>query len=320
MLNANWPSAWAVWIVVRLRWVCIHYILRLHLLQANSSFLLRFDNLSNMAFKFLHDLPAELLIRVGECLKAKDCASLSAANSTFRHILGSTVYRSLRATNKPEDSIVLQEIVKQYARHVHTLHLDLYLNEWSNAGKDNVYTISGTSPLVWDMLSRHTLPNVSTLSIKFNPEPDTFEGDGWADDGCGGGIYIFNDGEEGIDELPEYEAKFPWRALYNRAFESIASGSKELHRLEVHNLPPRTTSAQQTPAWAALMNGLEEFELSPWGGDNGVGWHANTVQEYLDSIDNLRDTFFQHLTAAKSVKLSADPDNPIGKYRYVLLA
>lgn len=267
-----------------------------------------------MAHKLLHELPAELLIRVGECLNAKDCGALSAANSSFRQILGSTVYRGLRATSKPEDSILLQGIIEKHANHVHTFHFELYLNEKSTAGEDNVYTVSSTSPLVWDMLSRRALPNVSILRITFCPEPDTFEGLDWANDGCGGGISMFLDDDETIDELPDLEAEFPWRALYNKTFETIASGSKTLHRVELHNLPMRMTSTQQTPEWAAMLNGVEEFELAPWGGDNGVGWHANTMQGYLDSIDNLRDTFFKHLTAATNVKLAANPDNPIGRF------
>ncbi|KAF2171379.1 hypothetical protein M409DRAFT_18495 [Zasmidium cellare ATCC 36951] len=263
-----------------------------------------------MAFKLLSDLPAELLIRVSEFLDAKDCASLSAANSSFRRFLASTVYRGLRATSLPEHAEILEQIVTKHARHIHTLHFELYLNESEESG-DNTYTVSSTAPIVWDLLSRRALPNVSTLTITFFPQPDNYDGGGWCDEGLGGGIYI-NDSEESIDEVPEAEANFPWRALYSKALESIANGPKTLHRLEVLNLPPKTTSAQQTPEWQAMLGGLEEFELSLWGGDNGVGWHSNTLPGYLDSIENLRDSFFRHLMKATTVKLVAHPDNPIG--------
>ncbi|KAK4506471.1 hypothetical protein PRZ48_000203 [Zasmidium cellare] len=263
-----------------------------------------------MVVKLLSDLPAELLIRVGECLEAKDCASLSATNSSFRDFLASTVFRGLRASSLPEHAEALEGIVKKHARHIHKVHLEVHLNE-SEAAKDDVYTVSSTAPIVWELLSRQNLPNVSTLRITFCPEPDNYDGGGWCDEGLGGGIYI-NDSEESIDEVPGAEATFPWRALYTKAFESIANGSKALHRLEVHNLPPKTTSAQQTPEWRTFLGGLEEFELSLWGGDNGVGWHSNTLAGYLESIENLQNTFFQHLTGANKVSLIAHYDNPIG--------
>ncbi|KAI1264351.1 hypothetical protein F5Y18DRAFT_427973 [Xylariaceae sp. FL1019] len=274
-------------------------------------------------------LPAELLLRVGEQLAVAECRSLSSVNSQFRQFLLPTLFKGLRANNRYQHAGILEKLVPAIATYVQRLNFDLYLSEGTeedeadeengdggsskaqDSNDERALRVSNTAPIVWELLSRRALPNLTTLRVTFCPLPDNFVGDGWSDDGLGGGIYLAEHMEYD-DGNTEAEMRFFWRGLFNKSFETMASGSGELHRLEILNLPPKAASAQSTDAWRTFLGTVKEFEISLWGGDNGAGWQANTIRGYLDSIAELEDSFFEHLTSAKRVKLVADDQNPIG--------
>lgn len=268
-----------------------------------------------MTVQLLSDLPAELLLRVGEHLDTADNRSLSSVNSQFRRFLTPTLFSSIRATNRYEDVDMIKSLVNKYARHVRRLNFELYINE-EDAEGEPTFTVHDTAPIIWDLLSRRAVPNASTLRITFCPLPYDFDGERWDDEGeYGVGVIYLNDKLETAETVVEMQQKYSWRALLNKTFEAIASGegTSRLHRIEVRNLPPKATSAQQMPEWRKLLNGIEEFELHPWSGDNGAGWQSNTLEGYHDFIENLQHSYFEHLTSAKQVKLEANPSSTIGR-------
>ncbi|KAI0154690.1 hypothetical protein GGR57DRAFT_502440 [Xylariaceae sp. FL1272] len=277
----------------------------------------------------ISNLPPELLLRVGEQLAVADCCSLSSVNSHFRRFLLPTLFKCLRANNRYEHAETFQKLVPEIATYVQRLEFDLYLHQGSGeddvdeegggrrpskAGRSNgvrTLKVSDTAPIVWELLSRRALPNLSTLRVTFCPLPEDFRGDGWSDDGLGGSIYLAQDVED-EDDIAEAEMRFYWRGLFNRSFETMASGSGDLHRLEILNLPPKSASALWTDEWKTFLGTVKEFKISLWGGDNGAGWHANTLEGYLEWISDLEESFFEHLTSAERVKLVAHDQNPIG--------
>ena len=49
-----------------------------------------------------------------------------------------------------------------------------------------------------------------------------------------------------------------------------------------------------------------------WGGDNGAGWHCNTLDGYLSFISSLNGYFFDHLSGLSRLRLAGAVEAPIG--------
>lgn len=118
--------------------------------------------------------------------------------------------------------------------------------------------------------------------------------------------------EDATDEdLLEKETGSGWRPKY-AAILGLLARNTTIQHLKLVNIPPKDTIVFNTHEWRTALARLDSLDLSVWGGDNGAGWHANTMPEYNDTIECLRWRFFEHLDNVRRLTFRAHAGNPIG--------
>ncbi|KAM0197317.1 hypothetical protein ACHAPI_005181 [Fusarium lateritium] len=68
---------------------------------------------------------------------------------------------------------------------------------------------------------------------------------------------------------------------------------------------PRDSSAWKEREWKAFLWRLDEFDLSVFGGDNGVGWKASSQEGFRDFVEDLPWYFMQHATDVTRLRIEA---------------
>ena len=276
----------------------------------------------------LLDLPDELLLRITEYFTFDALKSFSVVNSRCRKFLEPSLFKTIKATNREEDSTIIQTVIQKYGRHVEQLSFEIHLtpidedndslydvgNEPGDVKHETTSSTHKMTDLARSILSGKVLADVATLSLIFLAQDD-FSGpdDDWGDDQHLGCIYI-HEPPERQDEVAQQEQSLIWRATINDAYQALAIRSG-LKTLELEKVVPRACSTFYKQEWFDFLSNLETFNFELWGTDNGAGWHSNRTSGYNEFIENLEDFFFAHLTSVRRVKIAGDVQNPIDWWR-----
>lgn len=98
-----------------------------------------------------------------------------------------------------------------------------------------------------------------------------------------------------------------------KTYEALAQNKNPRFKgLKFENVRPREVSTFNSTEFRDLLNSMECFELSTWGGDNDVGWCSNTLEGFRDFIPHLDQYFFHNLASVKRLTISAHEDGTIG--------
>ncbi|KAF5002734.1 hypothetical protein FGRMN_131 [Fusarium graminum] len=270
----------------------------------------------------LDSLPIELVLDVAKRLSSDDAKSLSCTSKLIREKVARLLFTTLSVTCPLESSKGLAKHVKRYENMISRVHLHLFLQpNFKNKTEEG-----DPIPSIWGILPSETikkivkgeiLPHIDTLSVKFDPlqfDPvGPWDGDVWWGDSSDlGGIYICLDPED-HDKIMHQEKTIIWRAQYTEFLKCIALNQK-ITNLTVSNLPPRDSSAWDTPEWKAFLGRLKYVNISIFGADNGAGWCANTVDGFGEFVHSLPDKFMEFADNIERLSLEASPEGLLGSH------
>lgn len=265
-------------------------------------------------------LPAELIGRIRQVLPLRDRLNFSLTSSRYRRYLIPYLYSKIRITNLEEDEDLRANFISKYGQYTRELWFQCYL--FPNADDDSLLRVGDDSDdkapeaekaknvipeYVAKILRGDILPRITNITVEFKPEDD-FGQEGWAD--SEGSIYM-HDEAENDEEIPNIELRWSWRSLMARVWEHIAWNFK-IKELGIVSLPPKNTSTWLMPHWKAFLGRLDSLSVELWGGDNGAGWHSNTLYGYLSFLEHLDQFFFEHATSLRCLSIKADTGNPYG--------
>ncbi len=262
----------------------------------------------------LNQLPAELLRQICGYLPLEDKLRLSCASSQLRSFLIPDVFRTLRFTNLRRDEAAITGVLSRFHQHVKKLCFQFHLfnlgresdQESSRPSSNDAFKF--LSETAARLLRGEALPKVGSIIVQFVPEEDFEQGD-W-----GGGqssIYTFESSET-QQEAQERETQSPWRAVMKEAWESLET-NPAIKSLEITSLPTVMSTAWCSDAWKDFLGRLEHLSLGVWGGDNGAGWEANTMDGYTDFLGTVTGRFFlDHLISTTDLSIVARANNPWG--------
>lgn len=98
-----------------------------------------------------------------------------------------------------------------------------------------------------------------------------------------------------------------------QTYEALAQNeSPNFKGLNFKNVLPKEVSTFMSAEFRNLLNSIDKFEISFWGGDNGAGWCSNTLSGFRDFVQDLDQYFFNHLASVKSLVISAHEDGTMG--------
>ncbi|KAM0484067.1 hypothetical protein ACHAP7_003575 [Fusarium lateritium] len=261
----------------------------------------------------LSKLPPEIFEEVATFLPSPDLENFSCTSKLIRHNLIRILFTdtTLSITCPVASDEGLDIFINRYGDLISRVHL--YLRLLPNIGDDEEITI----PSLWGTSQSETLrkvvrgqllSHVNTLSVRFDPEQfettGSWDGNGsWGDPEDLGTIYTFGE-TEAKEETLGLEATYIWRAQYTEFFRDV-SANQNIRHFIIKNLLPRDSSAWKEREWKAFLWRLDEFDLSVFGGDNGVGWKASSQEGFHDFIEDLPWYFMQHATDVTRLRIEA---------------
>lgn len=274
-------------------------------------------------------LPLKLLLHISQALEFPDVKSLSSLNLHFRKLFIPLIFRSVRFTNLPRDEEHISGVVTEFATHIKKLRFEFHLQRDSERshrdrelpealshkpehGAEN-HMVPGTilTPAAIRILSGEWLSGVSSLTVKFLPDED-FDGEGWGDSQDLGNICIFED-VLSLSRAATEEAAWPsWRRAMAQMW-AVLRRNEGITSFEIDNLPALVVSSWGDAEWTAFLGRLTSLTLRIGGGDNGVGWQANTMDGYRDFLENLAEYFFKDTKSLRKLHLVADRWNYYGE-------
>ena len=118
------------------------------------------------------------------------------------------------------------------------------------------------------------------------------------------------------DENPKaIEAVRPWRSLMARSFDAIANNTaSSIKHFEIKELIAKPVSTYTEPHFHQFLAGLESFKLAIKGGENAAGWCVNTCEGYHQTLSQLHEYFFKHLTSLVDLSIHCSSRGPLGLY------
>ncbi|KAK1234136.1 hypothetical protein PQX77_002664 [Marasmius sp. AFHP31] len=284
----------------------------------------------------LENLPLELLICIDESLPWDSRLALASTTSNLRSSLAPFIFSSIKVTSNTQGGQDLERLADKYGSFTTRLHL---VASMPNGTPSDVLAPTGNgvpdqddpssqssadtsnairrfiTDLAHDALTGKLLPKVTTvcLSFDFNFDSEDVQWDdgNWitdADDTTS--IYVFTE-EEAADNVPLKEAKYPWRALMAQTWSALCQNSA-IKKLIVYDLIPRKTTTFDSDSWRDFLGRLDTLELRMWGGDNGAGWEANTLEGYMTYEVRLGEYFFRHLNQVQQLLFVAYSRSPFG--------
>jgi hypothetical protein len=135
----------------------------------------------------------------------------------------------------------------------------------------------------------------------------------WGDGGSHDAFYNFEDVEV-AEVISKAEEELGWRALMQKSYTALTRNKAGVvKKLELRNLVPREASVWRTDEWRTFLGGLEGFEISLRGGENGAGWCINTLDGYIGFVGDFHDLFLNHLGQVRDFKLFATHYGPVSK-------
>ena len=119
--------------------------------------------------------------------------------------------------------------------------------------------------------------------------------------------------EDIVDENENPEVGRAWRALMATTYETLFRNKEPLFKgFEIRRLVWTNVEPFESATFHELLGHIERFTLSVRGGDNGAGWHVNTLDGYLACVSKFDELFFNHLHSATTMTLKAPEEGPIG--------
>ncbi|KAJ8085017.1 hypothetical protein PM082_003794 [Marasmius tenuissimus] len=286
----------------------------------------------------IENLPLELLIRINESLPWDSRLALASTSSNLRSSLAPLIFNSIKITSNTQGGRDLERLVDKYGSSTTRLHFVASMSSGmpsdvlaptsggngvpvqdDHNSQESADTPNATRRLMTDLahdaLTGKLLPKVKTVCLSFDFDFDSddvqWDDGNWitaADDTTS--IYVFTE-EEAADIVPMKEAKYPWRALMAQTWSALCQNSS-ITKLIVLNLIPRKTTTFDLDDWRNFLGRLETLELRMWGGDNGAGWEANTLEGYMAYEARLGEYFFRYLNQVQQLLFVAYSSCPFG--------
>lgn len=265
-------------------------------------------------------LPAELVLRIADFLlahhdkpKEKDWNEVSAAGdedeqmrstehlvppglkagtslaqtcTSLRNIVGPQVYRKLYLTNTEPCGESVELIANGPFRS--TVKEIVFVGRAPGQQEDGFNDVDRIMPQIVEDILSHLLehfPHLESLNVGFAFDLNDY--DKWD-------IWPWEDFMDAENEaqISDAEVNQAWRALLNKTWAAIAhSGSSGVKHLKMRHFVPKMASIYSSPPLREFLGGIERFEMSLWGMDNGAGWHSSTMDGYLDGLNHLDDIF-----------------------------
>ena len=256
-------------------------------------------------------MPPELWLQVFGLLDTPDLKALSSICSSMSKWLAPQLFSCLRLSNQSLDLDPMTRFLKRHGHVVTKISYESFLLPNKGDEEDGVPCISS---VLQDLLKGNGLPNLNTVNLSFRPEDD-FNGNGdWMDfqklHYGENSIYI-HQLSESAEQVHTAESTYQWRADIRRIFDAVSQNTT-LEHLEIQNLLPRQCSTWETKNWGIFLGKLSSLKLGIWGGENGAGWHSNTLDGYHDFVKDLGPGFFKHLTKLRRLHLISNTDNALG--------
>jgi hypothetical protein len=114
-------------------------------------------------------------------------------------------------------------------------------------------------------------------------------------------------------QILEAERKDAWRALMAVSYTALTKNPVGVvKKLVLRNVVSRETSAWRLDGWRELLGGLDTFEISLRGGNNGSGWCLCIMPLYEGFLRTIPELLLRHLSEARSVRLFATHEGPMG--------
>jgi hypothetical protein len=268
------------------------------------------------------DLSAELKLSIIEFLGAEDntnLLNLSRTSKALRTLVAPCLFRSLLLRNGEKSGSSILAIAKSpHAEHVQQLKyrgtIAMPLADMARGSNDPEPAAPDPSDFpesVEDVLSHLArFPRLETLGVEFKWDPENEDDE----EAMIGGFYSFDD-QENDEACAKAEDEYAWRALMARSYSAIARNAgtvPQLKSLELNNVVPKVVTVWKKPGFVELLGQLERFKITLRGGENGAGWHMNTLDGYLVFVESLGTLFFDHLRNVRIFGLAGTHEEPPG--------
>lgn len=227
----------------------------------------------------------------------KTLINLSETCSTFRKLLAPYVYKKLYLTNTETSATSVKAVADG---PFHDLVTDLLFVGRAlgleELGADCIETIF---PKELEHILNHLdnlFPHLNSLNAGFAYDFNEYHTwDIWAQE-------TFYDVETD-EEVLEQEEKFAFRTLIPIVWTAISSNTCVKH-LKMRHFIPKMSPVYNSDLFHSFLSGVEIFEISIWGCDNGVGWVNSVGDGYLDVLSRL-DCIFSSLRSCTDFTIEA---------------
>ena len=234
---------------------------------------------------------------VPEGLKAG--TKLAQTCTGLRSIVAPQIYKKVYLTNTESCGESINLIANGPFRS--TVKELVFVGRAPGEQEEGFDDVNGVMPkTVEDLLSHlaKLFPQLEALNVGF--ALDLSDPDKWD-------IYPWEDFMDGEDEaqVSQTEENQAWRALMNKTWAAIArNGRCGVKYLKMRHIIPKMVSAYSSTQFHELLSGIEKFEMSVWGMDNGAGWHSSTQDGYLLVLEQI-DAIFAGLSSCTDFTLTA---------------
>lgn len=227
----------------------------------------------------------------------KTLINLSATCHTFRALVAPFVYKKLYLTNTETSAASVKAVADGPFRDIVTELLFVgRANGLEEAGADDSENLFPEElELVLTNLGKD-FPRLKSLNVGFAYELSEYDvWETWAQD-------TFYEVET-VEEVLEQEKKHGFLALISQIWTAIASNVPVKH-LKMRHFIPKLSPVYTSELFHSFLSGVDRFEMSIWGADNGVGWESNVGEGYTDALSRL-ECIFSALTACTDFTVEA---------------
>ena len=232
----------------------------------------------------------------------------SCTSSYFRNLLAPYVFKSVKLRNDEKSGESVSALLKgPFGALIRELYfigtIPPEAAKETDEANEKSYEASNITlpPIVSSILSDlRQFPSLDALSMGFTyPYADS----------------PFDDyyGVEDIVDNENPQRGLAWRSLMATTYETLLRNKEpRFKEFEIRNLVWTFVEPFKNAGFHELLGHMERFALSVRGGDNGAGWHVNTLDGYLACIQEFDKLFFNHLRSVTSMTLKAPDQGPIG--------
>lgn len=273
----------------------------------------------------LDHLAAELVYQVldgigDEDLRATTCIALSLTCKRLKEVLRPQLFKTVRFSNDKrisDSALIAATRNGSYIQKLEFVGFDPADEEaLPEIRKDRNHTLPPSALTLFEA-SRALLPNLQTFVISFDHSFDEIF-QGYSGHKNMNGLAFFDSIETDKRTTSREEVLSPRRELWANTYRFLASNTTVSH-LVIHNWPPRAITVFWTEAWTTYLGRLHSFEISIAGyqersARGEVSQCSNTLPGYQREVEKMGEYFFDHLTSAKTVKISGSERFPVGLF------